>query len=278
MPENDNTASSEESHEQSANQTSTDNMEVHHHAHTPRHSWTHYFWEFFMLFLAVSAGFLAENIREHYVEGLRAKQYASFLYADLIKDTVLLNQRTTFMQTGSKELDTLNALFHSFNESDSSIKKIYAKAAYLYSGVFFSPTTSTLEQLKYSGNLRYFHNSNLVRYFSKYDTDLQRLKAIEERNDYLNMEVRKFLAQFLDMKGITRFIVTASDSSGFILSEPEVPVNAILYKKEKSQFEFGANLCVLKQFDWSTRIGIHYRVLFSARQLISSLKEEYHFE
>jgi hypothetical protein len=36
--------------------------------------WTHYFWEFFMLFLAVSAGFLVENQREHYVEHQRAKK------------------------------------------------------------------------------------------------------------------------------------------------------------------------------------------------------------
>jgi hypothetical protein len=42
-------------------------MEVHHHAHTARKKWTHYFWEFFMLFLAVFCGFLAENQREHYI-------------------------------------------------------------------------------------------------------------------------------------------------------------------------------------------------------------------
>ena len=39
-------------------------MEVHHHAHTPRKKWTHYFWEFFMLFLAVNCGFFVENQRD----------------------------------------------------------------------------------------------------------------------------------------------------------------------------------------------------------------------
>jgi hypothetical protein len=48
-------------------------MEVHHHAHTARKKWTHYFWEFLMLFLAVFAGFLAENQREHIVEHQRKK-------------------------------------------------------------------------------------------------------------------------------------------------------------------------------------------------------------
>jgi hypothetical protein len=46
-------------------------MEVHHHAHTARKKWTHYFWEFFMLFLAVTAGFLVENQREHFIEHKR---------------------------------------------------------------------------------------------------------------------------------------------------------------------------------------------------------------
>src|SRR6187431_3185543 len=63
-------------------------MEVHQHTHTPRKKWTHYFWEFLMLFLAVFCGFLAENQREHYVEGHRAKEYAKSLLSDLKEDTV----------------------------------------------------------------------------------------------------------------------------------------------------------------------------------------------
>ena len=43
-------------------------MEVHTHTHTARKKGTHYLWEFLMLFLAVFAGFLAENQREHIVE------------------------------------------------------------------------------------------------------------------------------------------------------------------------------------------------------------------
>lgn len=44
-------------------------MEVHH-PHHPTHSkkWKEYLLEFFMLFFAVTLGFFAENIREHYLE------------------------------------------------------------------------------------------------------------------------------------------------------------------------------------------------------------------
>jgi len=65
-------------------------MEVHQHTHTPRKRWTHYFWEFFMLFLAVIAGFLVENQREHYIEHKRAKVLAASLYSDFKNDITSL--------------------------------------------------------------------------------------------------------------------------------------------------------------------------------------------
>ena len=62
-------------------------MEVHAHTHTPRKKWTHYFWEFLMLFLAVTLGFFVENQREHFIEHQRAKHFAASLYDDLHADT-----------------------------------------------------------------------------------------------------------------------------------------------------------------------------------------------
>ena len=58
-------------------------MEVHAHTHTPRKKWTHYLWEFLMLFLAVFAGFLAENQREHIVEKRRAHQFLQSMLLDV---------------------------------------------------------------------------------------------------------------------------------------------------------------------------------------------------
>jgi len=265
------------SSETSSLQTET-SMEVHHHAHTERKKWTHYFWEFFMLFLAVTLGFLVENQREHYIEHQRAKQYASALYKDLIKDTVTLNERTEFMVAGTKALDTLIAILQSF-EDNNEVPKIYALSAYAYSGAFFGATTSTIEQLKNSGSLRYFQGYDLVPAFSEYDSDLQRLKQVEERNIYLNEEIRIFLTQFLDVKNISRFTVdTATNTSGFQLAQPSAYTSLRLYKTGKEQLQQYGNLCALKQLDWGTRIGLQTRLLKSARTLIASLKKEYKLE
>ena len=67
-------------------------MEVHHHSHTARNKWAHYLWEFFMLFLAVSLGFLVENQREHYVEHQREKQFIKSLINDVEADTARMHE------------------------------------------------------------------------------------------------------------------------------------------------------------------------------------------
>src|SRR6476660_6301531 len=71
----------------------TENMEVHKHPlHvTHKKKWSEYLLEFFMLFLTVFLGFIAENIREHIVENERGKQYMESLLVDLQNDTASFN-------------------------------------------------------------------------------------------------------------------------------------------------------------------------------------------
>ena len=83
-------------------------MEVHHHAHTARKKWTHYFWEFLMLFLAVTLGFFVENQREHYIEQTGKKIYTINLLQDLA--TLTLSIITYQYFPCSKEKDRLHQL------------------------------------------------------------------------------------------------------------------------------------------------------------------------
>ncbi|HXL56309.1 MAG TPA: hypothetical protein VN958_08640, partial [Chitinophagaceae bacterium] len=76
-----------------ANQTSEiQNMEVHKHPHhvTHKKKWGEYFLEFLMLFLAVFLGFIAENFREHSVEGRKEKEYINSIIEDLKTDSANL--------------------------------------------------------------------------------------------------------------------------------------------------------------------------------------------
>ncbi len=49
-------------------------MEVHHHPHVEKKNFKEYFLEFLMIFLAVTLGFFAENVREHIGDASKEKR------------------------------------------------------------------------------------------------------------------------------------------------------------------------------------------------------------
>ena len=147
-------------------------MEVHAHTHTPRKKWTHYFWEFLMLFLAVIAGFYAENIREHKVEQKRGKEYLKSFLADLKSDTA--NYRE-LLETYDEKVKVLSHNYDcytiikkggDFNECLSEI---------LYHSFSFTDIITedrTLQQLKSSGALRLISKQDADS-ITKYDSQLR---------------------------------------------------------------------------------------------------------
>lgn len=66
-------------------------MEAHHPHHvTHKKKWPEYLLEFFMLFLAVFLGFVAENIRKQSVEKHREKQFIQSFVEDLKIDSAAI--------------------------------------------------------------------------------------------------------------------------------------------------------------------------------------------
>ena len=88
-------------------------MEVHAHTHTPRKKWTHYFWEFLMLFLAVSLGFYAENIREGILHKKEVKTHMNSLISDLQTDILLFDSGIDRNTYSAQMADSLIELLHS---------------------------------------------------------------------------------------------------------------------------------------------------------------------
>lgn len=153
-------------------------MEVHQHTHTPRNKWTHYFWEFFMLFLAVIAGFLVENQREHYIEHKRAKVLASSFYNDFKNDITSLKSIIQHTQTRINHMDSfileLKKIPVSKNELNLSIH-----AVWLLRFQGFARSKTTYEQVKTSGMLRYF-DLEFVNLLTAYDVLAEEARLREE--------------------------------------------------------------------------------------------------
>src|SRR5215813_4120809 len=86
-----------------------ENMEVHHHPdlhHKPK-KWKEYFLEFLMIFLAVTLGFFAENLRENISKHEREEKLMKMLIEDLKADINKLDSSIYFNNLKERNLDTL---------------------------------------------------------------------------------------------------------------------------------------------------------------------------
>src|SRR5712671_3102038 len=97
-------------------------MEVHAHTHTPGKKWTHYFWEFFMLFMAVTTGFFVENMRDHSNENKRAKELAQSLYYELQTDSSRIKEVISFREKRDTSLTYLKKYFEDSSLAHPSTK------------------------------------------------------------------------------------------------------------------------------------------------------------
>ena len=145
-------------------------MDVHHHSHTDRKKLKHYLFEFFMLFLAVFSGFLAEYFLEHIVERHREKEFIQSMVMDLKDDTARIHKVVQFNMLQTKGLDSLVTLLNKYSSNKDSVQKayrLYYSFALNYDNVVF--TDRTMTQLKNSGGLRLIRNQNVSDSIMNYD-------------------------------------------------------------------------------------------------------------
>ena len=115
-----------------------------------------------MLFLAVFCGFLAENQREHYVENIRAKDYARSLLNDMREDTGELRRgihQTKFIMSS---IDSVVSMASAISTNEPVPGKFYYHSKFIFNGFRIDWSKSTIDQLIQSGNLRYFRNKDLI--------------------------------------------------------------------------------------------------------------------
>lgn len=86
-------------------------MEVHHaHGLTHKKTWKEYVLEFLMLFLAVTLGFFAENIREHRAEKNRIRELGEAIASDMVKDKALIWFHKNINEVRLAQIDSLDDL------------------------------------------------------------------------------------------------------------------------------------------------------------------------
>ena len=242
-------------------------MEVHHHSHTPRKKWTHYFWEFLMLFLAVTLGFFVENQREHYIEHKRTSEYAAQMVEDLKQDTSLYFDRITWMERHIKSFDTVSVIFgQSPPVSNGSLIKAVLTQRTTHR-VPLNPTT--FNQMKNSGTLRYFRNKEISRrvsyYYDIWHSDLK--NSFDYNDEFFASQVQTFM--------LNHFDYSESDYFGDTL---KVLNPTYLDRSLKTDILLRNRLTLYTSLLKYTVDYLIKPILERAIKLIDLLKKEYHLE
>jgi hypothetical protein len=139
-------------------------------------NWASYFKEFFMLFLAVFCGFLAENYRESLSAKKIEKEYILSLIEDLKTDTTNLSGYISFRKEKSVLMDSLAEMMLS-KDRNLFGNQIYFLARQVFNDQSFFYSDGTIQQLKNAGNLRLLRKRNVVNELLTYE---KKVKVLEE--------------------------------------------------------------------------------------------------
>jgi hypothetical protein len=178
-------------------------MEVHAHAHTPKKKWIHYLWEFLMLFLAVFCGFIAENFREHKVEQQRAKELAISFYNELKRDSATIQ---TVQMNRLKRDSSFTWLKRYFRDSSiTNCSKTFSinfnYAFIVFGSNIFEPKDAILDQLKNSGSLRYFKNTELQKLTGDLSVAIANIRTRNKfESDFLDLYLTPYLIKHNDIE------------------------------------------------------------------------------
>jgi hypothetical protein len=155
-------------------------MEVHHHvdAGHKKKKFREYFLEFIMIFLAVSLGFLAENVRERIGDRRKENDYLESLMQDLKTDTAKMENTVAAVYKQMRGLDTLEMLLTpDLNRHDSAILVCYLHAGDLVNENTMNFSDRTISQLFSSGSMRLFKKQSISDSITDYYSTIRTVDA-----------------------------------------------------------------------------------------------------
>ena len=200
-------------------------MEVHHHSHIPtsrEKKWTHYFWEFFMLFLAVTLGFLVENWREHLIEKRRADKYLKGVLIDIENNIStldsLIKENVALKQTYDQQIQRL------LNDSSHIDRYAFAEKILPSNIRVFVGRNENFEQMKSSGTLRYIENEKLLQQILNYQylSSLATWRSNENERKLFFEQYVPIIQRNFDMECMQ--VNMTKDGSSMFIMKPHIDI------------------------------------------------------
>lgn len=261
------------------------NMEVHHHPNVEKKNFKEYLLEGLMIFIAVTMGFFAENIRENISENKIGGELAKSFYEELKADSVIMNMAINNRDRRDSALNYLKSFYS--DSSISSCSKTFAINFFYVYETFnvsvFEPNDAILQQLKNSGSLRYFKSLELQKLTDNLSV---RINYIRTRNQiewtYYNEHLIPFLQSHNDQAVLNLF---QKDSKIWVLDamrKYETNNEPIVFHFQKPEtFDKVEAVNSIGFYQIITRSNARkaYQDYISINhQLLEVLRKEYHLE
>jgi hypothetical protein len=188
-------------------------MEVHHHPHVEKKNFKEYFLEFLMIFLAVTMGFFAENVREGLSENTKEKEYMESMLEDLKTDTSKIAETISGWKMSNANLDSI--LMYLKKEPDAyNVGQLY----HLFDNDYwhfdlFKYNNKTIEELKSSGNYRLIRNKNVANQIISYDLNIKYILTQEQDVKDLMSAAKNIETKVFDFSQLATHHHSAIDTS-----------------------------------------------------------------
>lgn len=248
---------------------STEKMEVHHHPdlHHDRKKFREYLLEFLMIFLAVTLGFFAEQIREHISEKSRAGELAESMINDLKEDTTQMRRLIDQEKAWGEKVEVLRQVLDTPFEKINTAR-FYEAGYNIIDARNFKRSSGTADQLKHSGYLRYFVNTPLPGMLSDYDAAVESLVEVQKLEfNWVDQYIVSFMFAHTDAR-ITRQLHMGAKI-------PDSP--RLIGVNNQMINEFLNHLGGLRSLNMGCTMSLT-NSLEKANQFIAMLQKEYHWQ
>jgi len=243
-------------------------METHHHPHLHHKPkpWKEYLLEGLMIFVAVTLGFIAENVRENINNREHVRELTAQLLQDLKSDTLLLNKIYQEESEIFHANDTLIALSQE-PSNQINIKHLMQLVVISHSMWPFHPSSGAITAIKNELHLKQFSSSKIIGYISDYESHIELLHT--EQGITLQYQ-RSFIDPFLLSHVSAANLKAAFDHLPF--PHPEQ-----LSLSQADVSRLGTDM-VLVRINTKGLLEHNLRAKADAEKLLQYIKRQYHLE
>ena len=225
------------------------------------------FWEFLMLFIAITLGFFVENYREDLYDKEKEKEIIVSFINDIeedIKELDIVIQRREIRET---RIDSILYILNN-DLQDNFGRNLYYYARYLPRPFVFWANNTTNEELKYSGNFILIKNQKIIDVLLEYDDNYVFIDFIRQREEYLVRRLFDQINVLFDPKVFDEMNVYDIE---FVYPSGNPKINT---KNREIINTFLSNLHYVKTVNVG-QLGLFKKHQKRAKEILELLKKEY---